>query len=184
MLIRSRMGVSADGFVATADGGPAFLMMPDFVPGHSHGYPAFIGSCDAVLMGRSTFLPALGARDWPWPGLQVFVLTSGPLPPATPPGVVAVPGGPVGAVERLRNRGSDGDVHVVGGPRTIEGLAAVGALDRLELVVLPVVLGEGARLTPPTTPRRPLALVRPPETYPDGSVELVYQPGTDNGELS
>ncbi len=109
MLIRSRMGVSADGFVATADGVPAFLMMPDFVPGHSHGYTAFIGACDAVLMGRSTFLPALGAPGWPWPGLQVFVLTSGPLPPETPPGVVAVSGGPAGAVERLRNRGSDPD---------------------------------------------------------------------------
>jgi dihydrofolate reductase len=181
MLIRSRMGVSADGFVATPDGMPAFLLMPDFVPGESHGYAAFIERCDAVLMGRSTFLPALGAPAWPWPGLQVFVLTSRPLPPETPPDVVAVSGGPADAVGRLRNRGSDGDVHVVGGPRTIEGLAAAGALDRLELVVLPVVLGEGVRLTPPASARRSLALVRPPETYPDGSTELVYQPGTDNG---
>lgn len=83
MLIRSRMGVSADGFVATADGVPAFLVMPDFVPGHSHGYTAFIERCDAVLMGRSTFLPALGAPTWPWAGLEVFVLTSRPLPPET-----------------------------------------------------------------------------------------------------
>jgi dihydrofolate reductase len=72
-------------------------------------------------------------------------------------------------------------VHVVGGPRTTEGLAAARALDRLELVILPVFLGEGLRLTHPTIAQRSLALVRPPETYPDGSVELVYQPGTDNG---
>ncbi|MGO9143297.1 MAG: dihydrofolate reductase family protein [Streptosporangiaceae bacterium] len=184
MLIRSRMGVSADGFVATADGVPAFLVMPDFVPGHSHGYTAFIERCDAVLMGRSTFLPAFGAPTWPWAGLEVFVLTSRPLPPETPPGVVAVPGGPADAVERLRNRGSDADVHVVGGPRTIEGLAAIGALDRLELVILPIVLGAGVPLSPPGTPQHPLALVRPPQTYPDGSVELVYQPGNNNGGQS
>jgi dihydrofolate reductase len=182
MLIKSRMGISADGFVATPDGMPAFLSMPGFVPGQSHGYPSFIEHCDAVLMGRNTFLPALGAPSWPWPGLQTFVLTSQPLPPETPPDVVVISGGPAEAVERLRARGSGGDVHLVGGPRTIEGLAAIGALDRLELVVLPVMLGEGVRLSQPGVPKRPLTLVRSPETYPDGSVELVYRPGCENGE--
>ena len=84
MLIRSRMGVSADGFVATPDGLPALLALPGFVPGESHGHPEFIAGCDAVVMGRSTFLPALGAPSWPWPGLQVYVLTSSPLPRAPP----------------------------------------------------------------------------------------------------
>lgn len=181
MPIRSRMGISADGFVATREGMPTFLMMPDFVPGESHGYTAFIEPCDTVFMGRSTFLPALGAPAWPWPGLHVFVLTSQPLPPETPPDVVAIAGGPAAAVERLRTRRSGGDVHVVGGPRTIEGLAAVGGLDRLELVVLPIMLGEGLRLTSPASPQLPLALVGGPETYEDGSVELVYRLGTDTG---
>jgi hypothetical protein len=70
---------------------------------------------------------------------------------------------------------------MVGGPRTIEGLAAVGGLDRLELVVLPILLGEGLRLTSPASPQQPLALVGEPETYEDGSVELVYRLGTDTG---
>jgi dihydrofolate reductase len=184
MQIRSRMGISADGFVATAEGLPTFLMMPDFVPAESHGYPAFIERCDAVVMGRSTFLPSLGAPTSPWRDRQVFVLTSQPLPPETPKGVVAVSGGPSDAVQRLRNRGSDGDVHVVGGPQTIEGLAAIGALDQLELVVLPIVLGEGLRLMPAATPQRALALEQPPETFPDGSVELVYRLGINNGGQS
>jgi hypothetical protein len=42
MLIRSRMGVSADGFVATPDGMPSLIAMPGFQPGVSHGYPEFI----------------------------------------------------------------------------------------------------------------------------------------------
>jgi hypothetical protein len=53
MLIRSRMGVSLDGFVATPDGWPALLAMPGFVPGVSHGYPEFIHGCDAVVMGQA-----------------------------------------------------------------------------------------------------------------------------------
>ena len=70
MLIKSRMGVSVDGFVATGAGIPAIALATGFVPGESHGYPEFIAGCDAVVMVRNTFLPALGAARWPWPGLQ------------------------------------------------------------------------------------------------------------------
>jgi dihydrofolate reductase len=174
MLIRSRMGVSVDGFVASAEGVPALALMPDFVPGVSHGFPAFIEDCDAVLMGRRTFLPALGAPQWPWPGLQVFVMTSGPLPAQAPAGVVAVSGGPEEAVQRLRDRGSDKDVHVVGGPLTIRGLAEAGALDRLEVVILPLILGEGVPLSPQGTGTSRPRLRGEPRVHPDGSVELVY----------
>jgi dihydrofolate reductase len=175
MRIRARMGVSVDGFVATTEGVPALLSMPGFVPGVSHGYPAFIENVDAVVMGRSTFLPALGAPKWPWVGLQVFVITSRPLPPETPPEVVVLSGGPAEAAGRLRSRGSAKDVHVVGGPQTIAGLAEAGALDRLEVVVLPLLLGTGAPLSPPGTRASRLLLSGGPQTHPDGSVELVYE---------
>jgi dihydrofolate reductase len=46
---------------------------------------------------------------------------------------------------RTTNRG--GDVHLIGGPQTIETFRALGALDKLVLVVLPFVLGGGMRLT-------------------------------------
>jgi hypothetical protein len=65
MLIKSRMGISADGFVSTAEGVPTQVTMPEFVPGVSHGFPEFIDGCDAVVMGRTTFVPALGAPRWP-----------------------------------------------------------------------------------------------------------------------
>lgn len=103
MLIKSRMGVSVDGFVADAAGVPAIALAPGFEPGVSHGFPEFIAGCDAVVMGRSTFLPALGAGDWPWPGLQVYVLTSRPLPDGTPADVIAVPD-PATLAEALRSR--------------------------------------------------------------------------------
>jgi dihydrofolate reductase len=184
MLIRSRMGISVDGYVATTQGMPTFVAMPGFVPGVSHGYPEFIENCDAVLMGRSTFLPALGAPQWPWSGLQVFVITSTPLPAETPPDVVAISGGPPAAVERLRARGSDKDVHVVGGPMTIQGLAALDAIDRLELVVLPVVLGDGIPLSAPGSTSQALRLLDEPRVHPDGSVELHYARNPNKEEES
>jgi dihydrofolate reductase len=173
------MGVSVDGFVATTEGMPALISMPDFVPGVSHGFPDFIGDCDAVLMGRTTFIPALGAPQWPWERMRVFVMTSRPLPANTPPGVVAIAGGPEQAVQRLRTRGSDKDVHVVGGPSTIQGLADADALDRLEIVVLPLILGAGVPLSPRGTRSSRLRLLGEPRRHRDGSVELVYDTHAD-----
>jgi dihydrofolate reductase len=70
MLIRSHMGVSVDGFVATPDGLPAWLAMPGFAPGGVTRFPEFISGCDAVVMGRTTFLPALGAPRRPRPACR------------------------------------------------------------------------------------------------------------------
>lgn len=175
MRIKARMGISIDGFVASPDGMPALIRAENFVSGQSHGYPEFIDGCDAVLMGRQTFLPALGAPDWPWSGLQVFVLTSGPLPTGTPDDVVVSRGGPAGLVEQLRSRGSDGDVHLVGGPRTIQAISQVGGLDVLEVVVLPLLLGDGVPLWPAQDASPPKTeLDRDPRVFEDGSVELTY----------
>ncbi len=176
MLIRARMGVSVDGYVATPDGRPALLTMPGFVPGESHGHPEFIEQCDAVVMGRTTFEPALASPSWPWPGKQVYVLTSGPLPAEAPADIIASEGGPAGLLEQMRAAGMSGDVHLVGGPRTIQAFRALGALDRLELLVLPIMLGEGTPLTPPGTSPLPLGL-ESHRTFPDGTAELVYTPG-------
>jgi dihydrofolate reductase len=176
MLIKSRMGISADGFVSTPEGVPALAIAPGFEPGVSHGYPRFIEGCDAVVMGRTTFLPALGAPQWPWAGLQVYALTSSPLPAGTPDHVTAGLKGPADLLDQLPSRPSGGDIHLVGGPRTIRAFYELGALDRLELVVLPMLLGAGLPLSPPGAPPVPLTLLRADRTFPDGSAELVYTP--------
>jgi hypothetical protein len=39
MLIKSRMGISADGFVSTPEGVPAIAIATGFESGDSHGHP-------------------------------------------------------------------------------------------------------------------------------------------------
>ena len=65
----------------------------------------------------------------------------------------------------------------MGGSRTIRAFHEVGALDRLELVVLPILLGDGVPLSPRSAPAVPLRLLRADGVFPDGSAELVYVPG-------
>jgi dihydrofolate reductase len=172
MLIKTHIGISVDGFVATADGRPALLALPDFVPGQSHGYPEFIADCGAVVMGRTTFEPALKAPSWPWPNLSVYVLTSRPLPSDLPASVTAASSA-TGLLARMRADELGGDIHLVGGPKTIRAFHEIGALDRLEVVVLPLMLATGIPLSLPDGNPLPLSLDSQ-RTFSDGSVELAY----------
>jgi dihydrofolate reductase len=173
MIIRTRLGVSLDGYISTPNGWPALLSMPGFVPAKTHGYLDFIDDCGAVVMGRTTFKPALSAPSWPWPDLKVFVLTSSPLPPGTPVDVITA-SSPKELVAKMEASDFRGDVHLVGGPQTIDAFLEAGLLDRLELVVLPLLIGGGGlKLSTEQTPFTRLNLLSQ-RSFPDGSVELSY----------
>jgi dihydrofolate reductase len=171
MQIRARMSMSADGYITTPSGWPALTADPAFVSGESHGIREFLQGCEAALMGRTTFEPALNNDRWPWPSLNVFVLAS-KRPAGTPDHVVA-DSDPARLLDKLRAANRGGDVHLIGGPRTIETFRALGALDKLELVVLPLLFGDGMRLTPSLSPESGLAF-ESQRALPGGSVEIVY----------
>jgi dihydrofolate reductase len=171
MRIRARISTSADGYVTTPSGWPALTADPAFVSGQSHGIREFLEGCEAALMGRTTFEPALTNERWPWPSLDVYVLAS--RRPAGTPDHVVTDSDPARLLEKLWAANRGGDVHLVGGPRTIETFRALGALDTLELVVLPLLFGAGMRLTPSLSPDAGLTLERE-RALPGGSVEIVY----------
>jgi len=164
------MCTSADGYISTPDGWPAQLADPDWDP-EAFGFVAFQAACEAVLMGRTTFEPALGAPSWPWTGVDVFVLGSH-RPGGTPEHVV-VDGDPARLLERLRAANRGGDVHLIGGPTTLETYRALGALDELGLIVLPILLGGGLQLTPAFAADARLALTGT-RSLPTGAVEITY----------
>jgi dihydrofolate reductase len=181
MRIRARMSMSADGYVTTPSGWPALTADPAFVSGQSHGIREFLADCEAALMGRTTFEPALTNERWPWPNLDVFVLAA--ERPAGTPDHVVTDSDPERLLEKLRAANHGGDVHLVGGPRTIETYRALGALDTLELVVLPILLGGGMRLTPSLSLDTGLAF-ESERALAGGSVEIVYAVSTRAGELT
>ena len=171
MNIRTRLSMSADGYVTTPDGWPALIADHAFVSGQSHGFPEFQASCEAVLMGRTTFEPAITSDRWPWPNLDVFVL--GSHRPTGTPDEVVVDSDPQQLLEKVRAANQGRDVHLVGGPRTIETFRALGALDKLGLIVLPLMFGAGTKLTPTFSPDTQLTLDWQ-RALPGGSVEIVY----------
>jgi dihydrofolate reductase len=171
MKIRARMSMSLDGYVTTPSGWPALTADPAFVSGQSHGIQEFLAECEAALMGRTTFEPALNNERWPWPSLDVFVLASN-RPDGTPDDVVT-DSDPERLLDRIRTANKGGDIHLIGGPTTIETYRRLGALDTLEIVVVPLLFGGGMQLTPAISADAGLTYERA-RPLPGGSVEIVY----------
>jgi dihydrofolate reductase len=170
MKILTRMCISVDGYVSTTAGLPIQLAYQGWDAGRL-GFYEFQSRCDAVLMGRTTFEPAVTAPFWPWGQLTVYVLSSR-RPSGTPERVV-VDNDPVRLLERLRADNTGGDVHLVGGPKTIETYRALGALDELRLLVLPMLAGAGRLLTGGVSADTSLVFAGS-TTWPGGVVELRY----------
>jgi dihydrofolate reductase len=173
MLIRTHMGVSVDGFIATADDLPAFLAVPGFIPHGSYDWPAFNQQVEAVVMGRAGLDAGLQSGDWPWPGKQIYVLTSRPVPADVPADVVVADSSPQGLLGRLRAAGLTGDAFLVGGRRTLHAFLALGAIDKLEILKLPVLLGQGVPFSLPGDPGHLLRLEHQ-HPFADGTVHLAY----------
>src|SRR3954451_9886397 len=170
MKIRTRMCTSLDGYISNADGLPVQLSDPQFDP-EAYGFVEFQANSAAVLMGHTTLMPALEVADqWPWSDVEVFVLSS-ERPTGTPDDVV-IDSDPERLLERIRESTS-GDVHLIGGPTTIETYMGLGAVDEFGLIVLPILAKEGMQLTPAiqTDERFELKSAR---ELPRGAVELVY----------
>jgi dihydrofolate reductase len=107
----------------------------------------------------------------PWPNLDVFVLGS-TRPPGTPD-EVCFDSDPRRLLCALRDANRGGDVHLVGGPRTIETLRTLGVLDELGLIVFPFSVGEGMGLTPSLSIEAGFTL-ESERFLPGGYVEIVY----------
>jgi dihydrofolate reductase len=124
-------------------------------------------------MGRVALDAGLASGDWPWPGKQVYVLTSRPVPPDVAADVVVGSDSPSELLDRVRGSGIAGDAFLLGGQRTLSAFLALGAVDGLGLLELPVVFGEGVPFSRPGAQQSRLRLERH-RVFPDGTGEHVY----------
>jgi dihydrofolate reductase len=140
----------------------------------------------AGIMGRNMFFG--GGRSGPWdeswtgwwgedPPFHVptFVLTRHPRKPVTLSDTtfIFVTDGIKLAYEQAREAAGDKDVTIHGGAQTINQYLAAGLLDELELHVVPVILGGGARLLDNVGPQVKLEQVRAIESA--GVTHLKYR---------
>lgn len=113
---------------------------------------AVIGRQDAVILGRRSYEE--WATYWPTSDIEPFatfinevdkhVVTSTPLEPAWE-GAIAVDGDLAAFVRQLKGQ-QGGDIGVHASISVAQALLAADVVDRLQLVVSPVIAGAGRRL--------------------------------------
>ena len=73
----------------------------------------------------------------------------------------------------MQGAGIDGDVHLVGGPKTMEAFREIQALTEGWLHLVPKILGAGQSIAPAGMEQLPLTL-QSTRSFADGVVELGY----------
>lgn len=152
------IATSLDGFIATAEDSLDWLFAYDGLDLGPHDYRAFIKRIRTVVMGRDTYdFLARDASPWPYGEQRVLVVTSRPLP--APKGPLEARSDVDALVAELRAL-DDGDVWMLGGGRLQMAFIERGALDEIEIYVMPELLGGGKPLFPSTGFRAGLRLLQ------------------------
>jgi dihydrofolate reductase len=168
----SHLSISIDGFMAGPDQGPQhaygvggrelhlWYARTD-EPGREvdrRKRAELLRPMGAYVMGRNMFGPIRGewAGDWRgWWGddppfhAPVFVLTHYRREPVEMAGgttFVFVTEGFHAALERARDAAGDADMRISGGVSTVRQALRAGAIDELQLSIVPLLLGHGERL--------------------------------------
>jgi dihydrofolate reductase len=146
--VRVSLAVSLDGYIADKNGGVDWLN-PFF--SDEMDFAGFMNGIGAAVMGRKTYDIAVSGILGPIPPTDypTYVLTRRPMP--NPPARYEPFGGrPTELIGRLRTElaKSGKDIWHMGGGEAIEAFRAAGLVDRLELRVIPVLLGDGIPLFP------------------------------------
>jgi dihydrofolate reductase len=167
--IRYNVAASLDGYIADAQG--AFDWIPD---DSTVDFEALFRSVDTYLLGRRTYDTVRATASAPFnPGARVYVF-SRTLAPGADQGVTIVRDDPVALARSLRNEAGPGEIWLFGGGELFATLLAAGQVDRVEITVVPVLLGGGVPLVAHLPARSALSLIHT-QVYPSGMVALHYE---------
>jgi dihydrofolate reductase len=165
--VRYAVAVSLDGFIAGPDGEADWILIDPELD-----FDEFSSRFDTMLMGRRTYEAVRAAGGGgSTPGMRVLVVTR-TLRQEDHPDVTIVDNLEALVTELRSTPGKD--VWLFGGGSLFRSLAGLGAVDSVEVGVIPVLLGEGVPLLPAPSPRLTLMLTGH-TVYPrTGTVFLEY----------
>jgi dihydrofolate reductase len=164
--VRYSVAASLDGYIAGPNGEADWIVMDPTID-----FEAIFKQFDTFLIGRRTFEPMARAGQGSTPGMNTFVF-SRTLRQQDYPKVTIVADKVAETVSALK-QGAGKDIWLFGGGSLFRSLLAEGLVDRVEVAVMPVLLGGGIPLLPPTDLQTKLRLTSH-KIYPSGIVGLDY----------
>ncbi|MGE5503436.1 MAG: dihydrofolate reductase family protein [Actinomycetota bacterium] len=165
--VRLWVAASVDGFIADTAGGIGWLKPFEAL---DYGFDHFLSDISTLVMGRATYEQVRGLGRWPYPGRRTVVVTSRSMDTA-PDEVEPWLGDIAELAAELKK--SDGDAWVMGGAKAIRAFLDVGAIERIQMLMMPVLLGAGIPLFLPAATPLPLLLLHT-RRFENGVVELDY----------
>ncbi|RVJ55351.1 dihydrofolate reductase family protein [Sinorhizobium meliloti] len=140
------IAASLDGLIVSGDGSLDWLYKYDDMDLGEHDYRLFLKRIRTVVMGRGTYdFIANEPSPWAYGDQRVFVVTSRPID--NPKGPVEIRNDVDALISELRAF-DDGDVWMLGGGQLQMSFMQRGALDEIEIYVIPEILGSGLPLFP------------------------------------
>jgi dihydrofolate reductase len=132
--------MSIDGFIADENGGYDWIVMdPDI------DFGGLIAQFDTLVMGRGTYEVAGGGGPG-FKGVRTYVVSSS-LDPMEHPEVTIVSDDVENFVAGLKKEKGK-DIWLFGGGKLFRSLLEAKLVDRVEVAVIPVLLGSGIPLLP------------------------------------
>jgi dihydrofolate reductase len=167
------VAISLDGYIARPDGSLDWLLTD---PGHDQ--QKFLASFEIALMGRKSYDVAvrLGGADLFKSSKIEYYVFSRSKPPGKRDGVEFVRRSPGTMVEELKLRAGK-DIWLMGGGELAREFLDQDLVDRIDLGIMPVLLGAGIPLFPGGFPQRQFELVKH-ISYPTGLLEVSYARGS------
>ena len=167
--VRYNVAASLDGCIADLNGGYDWIP-----PDPAIDFGELFAAVDTVLLGRHSY--ELVQRDpaaATWPAGARLIVFSRTLEPSDHPDVTIVGADAAGFVAGLRAERGAGEIWLYGGAALFASLLTAGQVDRVEVTVIPILLGGGIPLLPAGVSRTALELTDV-RRYPSGQVALHY----------
>ena len=142
------IAMSIDGKIARTNGQLDWLFAVE--GDEDNGYSAFFETIGAIVMGRKTYEEVLKLEPdgYPYPNRPNYILTREPNREAEH---VTFTDEPIDSLLNRLKRDVAQDIWIVGGGEVIKAAMMQGLIDRFEIAIAPVVLGEGIPLFPEGT---------------------------------
>jgi dihydrofolate reductase len=182
-LVRYYAAQTLDGYIAEADDSIDWLTGYEgtYEGAESDegqaGYDAFYEGIGALVMGSVTYEWVLAhAKGWAYAGKPTWVLSTRELeqPEGENVDVRVVDVEPSDLIDEMRTAAGERDIWIVGGGNVASQFADHGLLDRVEVTLVPVVLGGGKPLFDRRLPGGAMQLLAA-RTFSSGMVGLTYE---------
>jgi dihydrofolate reductase len=169
------IATSLDGFIAREDGNIDWLTAFEDPGGEDYGFGTFMKSVDAIVMGRKTWDFVRTLTAWPYGKTPVVVLSSKKI--EIPKAFAKMVSTMSGKVDTIINALAEREMRhlYVDGGITIQRFINSGAIQRLIITRIPVLIGTGIPLFGKLE-RGDVRLKHvATRSYPNGLVQSAYE---------